>query len=240
MLYTSYGYLAVGSAVGSARQNEVGEDQRVRKYEVTKMCRTRSDSKRLQYNHEDDIYDAICICYSRPSGWRHLPPRSLRYRPMGIPAHVHTSTTILRDRPPPPPQFGFDFRLVLVWFGLVWCGQGAREWRSSFTAVHVFDGINGICCVWTVVEKSVWYQIPQAGTAAVSYATYIYFVPQVQDFLSFGGKCYVVQNRATTAVQCNQPWCVYVHRKRAVLKGAMQEILGCAPPVGSSTIVVYR
>ena len=27
----------------------------------------------------DYIYDARCICYSRPSGWRHEPPRSLRY-----------------------------------------------------------------------------------------------------------------------------------------------------------------
>ena len=30
-------------------------------------------------------------------------------------------------------------------------------------------------------------------------------------------------------VQYNEPWCVYVQRKRAVQKGVTQEFLGCAP-----------
>ena len=52
-----------------------------------------------------------------------------------------------------------------------------------------------------------------------------------------GGKFYGVKNTAT--VQRNQPWCVYVHRKRAVLKGATQGTLGCAPPVRSRSTSVF-
>ena len=36
-------------------------------------------------------------------------------------------------------------------------------------------------------------------------------------------------------IQYNQAWCVYVDRKRAVQKGATQDIFGCTPPVRSSS-----
>ena len=47
---------------------------------------------------------------------------------------------------------------------------------------------------------------------------------------SVGGKFYGVKNAATAVQQYNQPWCVYVHRKRAVQKGATQGILGLRLP----------
>ena len=41
------------------------------------------------------------------------------------------------------------------------------------------------------------------------------------------------------AVQYKQRWCVYVHRTRAVQKGATQEVLGCTPPVRISSTSAF-